>query len=118
MLFTCLDSAFEEAQFLANELRDCGQRRSAYIAQRHDSWNVTRRRPTDKLAMTVNPVVKDSEAKGVSFVKSRKHLSKWRATHYHGLGNVKFLGWHREQGQALAAVKKYKETLNVISTDR
>ena len=112
MLFTCLQSALEEAQFLANEMRECGQRRSAYIAQRYDYWNVTARRPIDYIAMTVKPAVKDSEAKGVSYIKSRKEQSKWRATYYHCLGNVKFLGWHREEGQAIAAVKQYRESLD------
>ena len=118
MLFTCLESAYEEAQFLANEMRDCGQRRSAYIAQRYDYWNVTRRRPTDKLAMTVVPEANESKAVGVTYIRTRKYQAKWRATHYHGIGNVKCLGWHREEGQALAAVKKYKEALNASSSSR
>ena len=118
MLFTCLNSAFEEAQFLANEMRESGQRRSAYIQQRYDSWNVTLRRPAGRVAMTIKPEISKSKAVGVSYVKSRKHQSKYRATYYHGLGNVKFLGWHMGREQAVEAVKAYKETLNVISTDR
>ena len=121
MIFTCLDSAFEEAQFLANEVGEYGYRSSSYVVQTHEGWNVTMRRPTNYQAMTlmvVKPEVKVRKFVGVSHIKSRKYKSKYRASHYHGPGNIKFLGWHMEWDQAVEAVKKYKESLNVISTDR
>jgi len=112
MLFTDLESAFEEAQFLANEMRGCGQRRSAYLTQAATGWSVTGSKPKAHIAMTVKPRPRTTKQVGVTYIATRKYRSKWRATYYHAADNVKFLGWHSEQGQALAAVTRYKDMIN------
>ena len=121
MIFTCLNSAFEEAQFLANEMRECGQRRSAYIAQRYDCWNVSATKPKGAVSMTVKPervrilqkpktgqrVYRD----GIYYEIGRQRDKRWRARPSIG-GELVSLGYHLTEKDARTAITKYKESFN------
>ena len=121
MLFTCLNSAFEEAQYLANELRECGQRRSAYIAQRYDCWNVSATKPKGSVSMTVKPerarILQKSKAykrvcrDGIYYEIGRQRDKRWRARPSIGGGLVS-LGYHPTEEGARTAITKYKESLS------
>ena len=121
MLFTCLDSAFDEAQFLANEMRDCGQRRSAYIQQRYDSWSVSATKPKGSVSMTVKPerarILQKTKADkrvcrdGIYYEIGRQRDKRWRARPSIG-GELVSLGYHLTEKDARTAISKYKEANN------